>query len=77
MSFCFIGLSEAVTQKIPFHGFASAFLVAAKPKGEEKVLNYCTSLLYIVSTLCHRTGAKNLARKFNSPESWYLVSRRA
>lgn len=45
-TFCFIALSEAMTQKIPFHGFASAFLVAAKPKGEEKVLNYCTSLLY-------------------------------
>ena len=46
-TFCFIGLSEAVTQKIPFHGFASAFLVAAKPKGEEKVLNYCTWLFVI------------------------------
>ena len=48
-TFCFIGLSEAVTQKIPFHGFASAFLVAAKPKGEEKVLNYCTWLFVIAS----------------------------
>ena len=45
----FIGLSEAVTQKIPFHGFASAFLVAAKPKGKEKVLNYGTWLFVINS----------------------------
>ena len=48
-TFFFIGFSEAVTQKIPFHGFASAFLVAAKPKGEEKVLNYCPWLFVIDS----------------------------
>ena len=48
-TFCFIGLSDAVTQKILFHGFASAFLVAAKKKGEEKVLNYCTWLFVIYS----------------------------
>ena len=48
-TFCFIGLSEAVTQKIAFHGFASAFLVAAKKKGEQKVLNYCTWLFVIYS----------------------------
>ena len=47
--FVFIGLSEAVTQKIPFHGFASVFLVAAKPKGEGKVLNYCIWLFVMDS----------------------------
>lgn len=32
------------------------------------------SLLQIVSILCLRRGAKNLAKKFNSQGSWYLVS---